>query len=132
MLLTGARLRGILSQEARRPRNLATRLRPASGSRMAMPLALTATADDATTSELIRRAASSDEAAMRTIMRRYNRRLYHLARSVLKDDDDAEDAVQQAYLKAFAGIAKFREEAELGTWLSRIVINAALDMRSRR
>ena len=91
-----------------------------------------AIAEDAPGSELASRAASKDEAAMRAIMRRYNRRLYHLARSVLKDDGEAEDAVQQTYLKAFAGIDKFRGEAELGTWLSRIVINVALDARSRR
>ena len=83
-----------------------------------------AIAEDAPGSELASRAASKDEAAMRAIMRRYNRRLYHLARSVLKDDGEAEDAVQQTYLKAFA--------ERTGTWLSRIVINVALDARSRR
>jgi RNA polymerase sigma-70 factor, ECF subfamily len=81
---------------------------------------------------LIAAAAGRDEKAIRTIVRRYNQRLYRLARSILKDDNDAEDAVQQAYVKAFAGIADFRKESRLGTWLSRIVINVALDSLRRR
>jgi RNA polymerase sigma-70 factor (ECF subfamily) len=66
-------------------------------------------------------------------MRRYNQRLYRLARSGLRDDADAEEAVQQAYVNAFAGIGRFRQESTLATWLSRIVINVALDgLRKRR
>jgi RNA polymerase sigma-70 factor (ECF subfamily) len=91
-----------------------------------------AIAEDAATGELVTRAASSDEVAIRTIMRRYNRRLYHLARSILKDDDEADDAVQQGYIKAFAHIGEFRGQAELGSWLGRIVINVALDERRRK
>jgi RNA polymerase sigma-70 factor (ECF subfamily) len=83
--------------------------------------------------QLVARAAARDEAAIRAIMQRYNRRLYRLARAVLRDDAEAEDAVQQAYVKAFSGIAGFRGEAGLSTWLSRIVINVALDgARQRR
>jgi RNA polymerase sigma-70 factor (ECF subfamily) len=81
---------------------------------------------------LIAAAAGRDETAIRTIVRRYNQRLYRLARSILKDDTDAEDAVQQAYVKAFAGIGAFRGESRLGTWLSRIVINVALDAARKR
>jgi RNA polymerase sigma-70 factor (ECF subfamily) len=82
--------------------------------------------------ELIARAVRHDEAAIRAIIQQYNRRLYRLARSVLKDDVEAEDAVQQGYVKAFAGLKGFRGDAGLGTWLSRIVINVALDTARRR
>ena len=58
--------------------------------------------------ELARRAADRDEAAIRAIMRRYNPRLFRLARSILLDADEAEDAVQQGYIQAFAHIGKFR------------------------
>ena len=76
--------------------------------------------------ELAKRALGRDATAIRTIMRRYNQRLYRMARSILGNDTEAEDAVQNAYLKAFKGLAEFRGEAGLGTWLTRIVINEAL------
>jgi RNA polymerase sigma-70 factor (ECF subfamily) len=56
-------------------------------------------------------------------MRRHNRMLYRIARSILKDDAEAEDAVQEAYLAAYRNIGSFRGGAKLSTWLSRIVIN---------
>jgi RNA polymerase sigma-70 factor (ECF subfamily) len=64
-------------------------------------------------------------------MRRYNRRLYRVARSVLRDDAEAEDALQDAYLQAYRALPAFRGESALGTWLTRIVVNAAL-MRQRK
>ena len=82
--------------------------------------------------DLVARAAGRDEAAIRAIMQRYNRRLYRLARAVLNDDAEAEDAVQQAYVKAFSGMGSFRQDSALSTWLSRIVINVALDGARRR
>lgn len=63
-------------------------------------------------------------------MRRYNGRLFRTARSILRDDAEAEDALQDAYLDAYRHIADFRGGARLGTWLTRIVINRAL-MRLR-
>ena len=71
-------------------------------------------------------ARQRDEAAIRQIIGRHNRMLFRLARSILPSDDEAEDAVQAAYLRAFAGIAGFRGEARLSTWLGRIVLNEAL------
>jgi RNA polymerase sigma-70 factor (ECF subfamily) len=70
-----------------------------------------------------------DPDAMRAIMRRYNRRLYRIARGILGNDAEAEDAVQSAYMHAFRGLATFRGDAMLGTWLTRIVINEALGLR---
>ena len=82
---------------------------------------------------LIARALNRDRDAIAAITTRYNRRLYRIARSILKDDDDAEDALQTAYLRAFASLSSFRQEASLGTWLTRIVMNVALGLaRGRR
>jgi RNA polymerase sigma-70 factor (ECF subfamily) len=64
-------------------------------------------------------------------MRRYNQRLFRIARSILRDDADAEDALQDAYVQAYSKIAEFRGEAELSTWLTRIVFNQSL-MRARK
>jgi RNA polymerase sigma-70 factor (ECF subfamily) len=74
-------------------------------------------------SELARRVAQRDERAFEALMRRHNRMLYRLARSILKDEADAEDAVQEAYLAAYRNIATFRGGSRLSTWLCRIVIN---------
>ena len=80
--------------------------------------------------ELIRLAALRDETAIRQIIRTYNRRLYRLARAIIGNDADAEDVVQEAYIRAFNKLNSFRREASLSTWLSRITINEAL-MRQR-
>jgi len=76
--------------------------------------------------ELIARALRRDEAAVRAIVQRHNRRLYRLARSIVRNDVEAEDVLQEAYLRGFANLATFRGESGLGTWLGRIVINEAL------
>lgn len=88
---------------------------------LARPLA--ASADE---HELAARAAAGDGTAFAAIMRRHNRLLFRTARSILKSDVDAEDALQDAYLRAWRSIAGFRAEAKLSTWLARIVINEAL------
>jgi RNA polymerase sigma-70 factor (ECF subfamily) len=80
---------------------------------------------------LLRRIRAGDRDAFTDLMRRYNRRLYRVARSVLRDDAEAEDALQDAYLQAYRALPAFRGEAALGTWLTRIVVNAAL-MRQRK
>jgi len=89
-------------------------------------------AAEASDTSLAERALGRDAEAIRTIMRRYNRRLYRMARSILGNDTEAEDAVQNAYLKAFRGLGEFRAEASLGTWLTRIVINEALAIARNR
>jgi len=80
---------------------------------------------------LIARALRRDPEALAALMRRHNRRLYRAAWGILRDQQEAEDIVQESYLKAFAGLSKFRGEAALSTWLTRIVINEAL-MRHRK
>jgi len=76
--------------------------------------------------ELAVRIAAGDHQAFERLMRRYNRQLYRTARSILRDDTEAEDALQDAYLLAYRGMANFRGEANLSTWLTRIVINEAI------
>lgn len=65
-------------------------------------------------------------------MRRYNPRLFRVARSILRDDAEAEDALQEAYVQAHRKIGDFRGDAAMGTWLTRIVINQALMQLRRR
>lgn len=76
--------------------------------------------------------AAGDPAAFENLMRRHNRLLYRTARSILRDDAEAEDAVQNAYLRAYRQIDQYRGEARLATWLTRIVINEALGFLRKR
>ena len=76
--------------------------------------------------DLVRRALARDGNAFRAIMQTHNRRLYRIARSVVRNNGEAEDVLQEAYLRAFAHLDTFRGESSLATWLSRIVINEAL------
>jgi RNA polymerase sigma-70 factor (ECF subfamily) len=82
--------------------------------------------------ELLIRARRREEAAVRAIIRANNRRLFRLARSIVKDDGEAEDVVQEGYVRAFTRLGQFRGESSLSTWLTRIVINEALGRLRRR
>ena len=82
--------------------------------------------------ELAALARRGEAAAFREIMRRNNRHLFRAARGVLRDDLEAEDVVQEAYVRAFQGLAGFRGEASLSTWLTRIALNEALGRLRRR
>jgi RNA polymerase sigma-70 factor, ECF subfamily len=101
-------------------------------------MTLTATADHSRDADddraLASRVASGDRQAFEGLMRRYNRRLYRLARATLRDGTEAEDALQEAYLAAYHSIGKYRGEAALSTWLSRLVMNECLGRlrRARR
>lgn len=79
---------------------------------------------------LASRTAAGDGQAFEALMRRYNRKLFRVARSILKNDANAEDVLQEAYLQAYRRMGDFRGDSQLGTWLTRIVINQAL-MRLR-
>jgi RNA polymerase sigma-70 factor, ECF subfamily len=78
---------------------------------------------------LAERAAARDPQAIRLITARNNQRLYRAAWSVLRNRDDAEEVVQETYLKAFTGAAPFAGGSALSTWLTRIAINEALGRR---
>jgi RNA polymerase sigma-70 factor (ECF subfamily) len=80
----------------------------------------------------VRLALQRDGEAFREIMQRHNRRLYRVARSVVHDDSEAEDVVQEAYVLAFTNLAKFRAESSLATWLTRITLNEAMGRLRRR
>ena len=86
---------------------------------------------DAPDLELALRAADGDEVAFEAIMRRHNRQLFRTARAIVKSDADAEEALQQAYLRAWRALGEFRADAKLSTWLVRIVINEALGLLRR-
>jgi RNA polymerase sigma-70 factor (ECF subfamily) len=82
--------------------------------------------------ELVRRALIRDEAAVRAIIKAHNRRLYRLARGILRNDGEAEDVVQETYVRAFTHLADFRGDSSLSTWLSRIAMNEALGRLRRQ
>lgn len=92
------------------------------------PGAMEATTPEAT---LIARAIAGEERAFETLMRRHNRLLFRTARSIARNDADAEDIVQEAYLKAWRGLETFRADSRLATWLVRITTNEALARRRR-
>jgi len=87
--------------------------------------------NEASDADIARRVAAGDQRAFELMMRRHNQMLYRTARGILKDDAEAEDVVQDAYLLAYRGIRKFRGDAKLSTWLTRIVVNEAI-ARSRK
>ena len=76
--------------------------------------------------ELALRALARESGAFRTIMKTHNQRLYRLARGLVRDNGEAEDIVQESYVRAFTHLDGFRGDSTLATWLSRIVINEAL------
>ena len=79
----------------------------------------------------MRLARDGSVSALRLIVRRHNQRLYRVARAIVRDDTEAEDVMQEAYLSAFRNLAKFRADASLATWLTRIVVNTAVGHRRR-
>jgi RNA polymerase sigma-70 factor (ECF subfamily) len=93
------------------------------------PAAATPPLDDATLLQWVR---TGEPAAFELLMRRHNRRLYRVARSLLRDAAEAEDALQECYLRAFRSLPAFRGDSGLATWLTRIVTNECLDRLRRQ
>ena len=85
--------------------------------------------EDLDDAALVARADRRDGAAFWLIIKRHNQRLYRVARGVLDDDAEAEDVVQETYIRAFTHLSEFRAEARLSTWLTRIALNQALGRR---
>jgi RNA polymerase sigma-70 factor (ECF subfamily) len=96
------------------------------------PASVHAVDADLSDAEIVRRITAGDEGTFRLLMRRHNQTLYRTARSILKDDAESEDAVQDAYLIAYRAMGKFRGDANLSTWLVRIVVNEALGRLRKR
>lgn len=82
--------------------------------------------------EIVGRVLSGETAVFEVIMRRYNQRLYRAARGVLRDETEAEDVVQEAYLQSLRHLRAFRWQSSLATWLTRIAVNEACARRRRR
>lgn len=82
--------------------------------------------------ELVRLALQGHAQAFECIMRRYNKLLFRTARSIVKNDTEAEDVLQDAYVKIWRSLNSFRDDAKLSTWMTRIIINEALGKLRRR
>lgn len=82
---------------------------------------------------LVERAREGREDAVRLLVKRNNRRLFRVARAVVRDDGEAEDIVQETYVRAFTRLRSFRGDSSFATWLTRIALNEALGrMRKQR
>ena len=90
------------------------------------PASFEAAGRDDTDERLVERARAGDSAVFELLMRRHNQRVYRVVRSVLRDTDDIEDVMQQAYVQAFLHLDQFGGNARWSTWLCRIAINEAL------
>jgi RNA polymerase sigma-70 factor, ECF subfamily len=86
------------------------------------------TADPRTLSdpEIVRRVLDGERELFEILMRRHNQRLYRVARSVLNNDTEAEDVLQESYVRAFTKLEQFQGKSQLSTWLSKIVLYEAL------
>src|SRR5262245_33393159 len=76
--------------------------------------------------EIVRRVCSGEIAWFEVLMRRHNARVYRTIRSILRDDAETEDVMQQAYLAAYSHLAQFQGSSRFSTWLTRIAVNEAL------
>jgi len=84
-----------------------------------------------TDEDIASRVAAGELALFEVLMRRYNQRLYRIARGIVKNDAEAEDVTQQAYVNAYANLRQFAGRARFSTWLTRIAVHEALS-RVRR
>ncbi len=82
--------------------------------------------------EIAARVVTGDTGAFELLMRRHNQRLFRTARSVLSNDADAQDALQEAYVRVYRGLPAFQNDSALITWMTRIVFNEAIRFRTRR
>lgn len=88
-------------------------------------LPLTSVSDTLSDNEIVRRVVAGETALFELIMRRHNQRIYRTVRGIIRDESEAEDVMQQAYVNAYAHLAQFEERASFSTWLTRIAINEA-------
>src|SRR6187399_1477870 len=82
--------------------------------------------------QVVTRVLAGQTALFEVLMRRHNERIYRAARAILRDETEAEDVMQQAYVNAYAHIGQFAERARFSTWLTRIAVNEALARLRRR
>jgi RNA polymerase sigma-70 factor, ECF subfamily len=82
-------------------------------------------------SEIVKRVCGGDRALFEVLMRRYNQRVYRTARAIVRDEGEAEDVMQQAYVNAFTHLGQFEARSRFSTWLTQIVVNEALARRQK-
>src|SRR5690348_12765764 len=82
--------------------------------------------------EVVCRVLAGETALFELIMRRYNQRLYRMARAILRDDAEAEEVMQDAYVRAYEHLSQFAGRAQFSTWLTRIAIHGAIGRARRR
>ena len=81
---------------------------------------------------IVERITAGETTLFEVLVRRHNQRLFRTARAILSNDDEAQDVMQEAYVRAFASIGTFRGEARFSTWLTRICVNEALGRRRKQ
>lgn len=91
-----------------------------------------ATLNTLTDAEVVVRVRNGETALFEILMRRHNQRVYRVARAVVKDEMEAEDVMQQAYINAFTHLRQFEDRAQFSTWLTRITVHEALSRRRKR
>jgi RNA polymerase sigma-70 factor (ECF subfamily) len=96
------------------------------------PALATTNLDQSTDEELVRWVLTGEKSCFEVLMRRYNRRVYRAARAILRDDSEAEDVVQDGYVRAYQHLDQFEGRASFSTWLTRIVVHEALARIKRR
>src|SRR3954470_9115237 len=79
--------------------------------------------------DIVARVLAGDLASFEILMRRHNQRLYRIGRAILRNDAEAEDVMQDAYVRAYEHLKQFQGKAKFSTWLSRIAVNEALARR---
>jgi RNA polymerase sigma-70 factor, ECF subfamily len=85
-----------------------------------------------TDAEVVDRVRAGETALFEILMRRHNQRVYRVARAVVKDETEAEDVMQQAYINAFTHLGQFEQRSQFSTWLTRITVYEALARRRKR
>ena len=85
-----------------------------------------------TDAEIVDRVRAGETSLFEILMRRHNQRVYRVARAVIKDEADAEDVMQQAYINPFTHLNQFQDRAQFSTWLTRITVHEALARRRKR
>src|SRR5258708_8359401 len=98
---------------------------------MTSPLILQAEAKSLSDEDVVARVLAGEPALFEIIMRRHNQRLYRVARAILRDDGEAEDVMQDAYVRAYKNLAQFAGRAKFSTWLTRIAVHEALSRQRR-
>lgn len=85
-----------------------------------------------TDEEVVKQIRAGESGLFEILIRRHNQRLYRVARAILRDEDEAEDVMQQAYVNAFSHLDQFAERARFSTWLTKIAVYEALARARRR